>query len=335
MSLYRDSYKPENIEGPGDGRPTALQIIQHERAEGHDVDIVVLLTGSSSGIGIETARALALTGATLFLGVRDIEKAKRVHADILSDKVRLLHLDVSRLQSVRLAAGRLLRQSCGRLNILINNAGVLAPPEFHTEQLESQMAVHYWGPFLLFQLLKDALISSSTPNHPSRVVNVTSKGHQVERVDFEDLHMLRKRNVFDGYGRSKLAQVYMASEIERRYGSRGLHGYSLDPGVVREGSAITRHVEDLLRDKWDDPFLQTQMMSAAQGAATTVWAAVSDEALDEHVLGKYLEFCWTAPPAKGVAPGMEPGYGRWAYDVEDARRLWDVGLEVVGLLPED
>lgn len=197
------------------------------------------------------------------------------------------------------------------------------------------MAVHYWGPFLLFQLLRDTMMSSSTPEFPSRVVNVTSKGHQTERIDFEDLHLLHKNSVFDGYGRSKLAQVYMASEVERRYGDRGLHGYSLDPGVIREGSAITRHVEELLKDKWDDPFLRKQMMTPAQGAATTVWAAVSNQALDEQVVGKYLEFCWPAPPAKGVDPGMEPGYADWAYDVNDAKRLWDTSFELVGLVPED
>jgi NAD(P)-dependent dehydrogenase (short-subunit alcohol dehydrogenase family) len=335
MSLYRESYRPENVKGPGDGRPTALKIIEDERAGGNLADKVILLTGSSSGIGVETARALAATGATLFLGVRDIDKAKRVHADILSPKVRLLQLDVCRLPSVRKAAEKMLRWSGDRLNILINNAGVLAPPEFHIDQLESQLAVHYWGPFLLFQLLKDTMISSSSPKFPSRVVNVASKGHQTERIDFEDLHLLHKKSVFDGYGRSKLAQVYMASEIERRYGLRGLHGYSLDPGVIREGSAITRHVEDLLKDKWNDPFLQKQMMTQGQGAATTVWAAVSDQALDEQMVGKYLEFCWPAPAAEGANPGMEPGYADWAYDVEDAKRLWDASFELVGLTPED
>jgi NAD(P)-dependent dehydrogenase (short-subunit alcohol dehydrogenase family) len=255
MSLYSEAYKPENIDGPGDGRPTALQIVMDERLEGIYADKVILLTGSSSGIGIETARALAATGVRLFLGVRDIKKATAVHANILSERVQLLELDVSRLQSVRNAANKLIQASNGRLNILVNNAGVLAPPEFHVEQLESQMAVHYWGPFLLFQLLKHALVSSSSPDFPSRVVNVTSKGHQVERIDFEDLHLLHKASVFDGYGRSKLAQIYMANEIERRYGASGLHAYSLDPGVIREGSGITRHVEGLLEDKWNDPFL--------------------------------------------------------------------------------
>ncbi|KAH8673276.1 short-chain dehydrogenase [Xylariales sp. PMI_506] len=331
MSIYRGAFEPQNVKGPGDGRPTAQQIIRDEGAEGRDEGKVMFLTGSSSGIGIETARALAATGATIFLGVRDLEKAARVHADILSPKVQLVKLDVTQQASIRAAAADLLRRSNGRLNILINNAGVLAPPQFHINGQETHMVVHYWGPFLLFQLLKDALLQSATAEYPSRVVNVASKAHQAERIDFEDLHLPGKDSVFDGYQRSRLAEIYMTSEIERRYGASGLHGYSLDPGVVREGSEIDRHVADLLREKWADPILQGQLMSAAQGSATTIWAALSKEALGDGVRGKYLEFCWPAPPAAGILPGMEGGYGKWAYDVEDAKRLWDLSFDVVGL----
>lgn len=337
MSRYRDAYKRENLKGPGDSRPTAKEIVEDANMVGNATEKVILLTGSSSGIGIETARALAATGATLFLGVRDLAKAQRVHADILSAKVLLLELDLSKLPSVCRAASEFMRQSKGRLNILINNAGVLAPPELHVDGLESQMAVHYWGPFLLFQLLAEALICSSTAKFPSRVINVSSRAHQVERVDFGDLHVLGKKSVFDGYPRTKLAQIYMASEIERRYGTRGLHGYSLDPGIVAptEGSGITRHVEELLKDKWDDPALKEKKMTAAQGAATTVWAAVHKEALEEDAIGKYLEFCAPAIPAKGDAPGLEPGYGDWAYDDKEAKMLWDVSFNVVGLSTDE
>lgn len=337
MTSYRDAYLPENVKGPGDGRPTAMQVVQDAGACGTNPDRVILLTGSSSGIGIETARALAATRATLWLGVRDLEKAKAAHADILSSSnVHLLELDVSRLSRVRSAAAEFLRRSNGRLNVLINNAGALAPPELHVEKLESHMAVHYWGPFLLFHLLKHAMLDSSSPQFPSRVINVSSKAHQVERIDFDDPHMPRKTTVFDGYPRSRLAQVYMASEIERRYGDRMLHGYSLDPGVVgpSEGSGITRHVEEMMEEKWNDPVLKNQMMSAAQGAATTVWAAVAGEALEEGACGRYLEFCRPASPAQGLDPGMESGYGSWAYDEQGARRLWEMSFAVVGLSPE-
>lgn len=337
MSRYQDAYRLDKVKTPGDSRPTAMQIIEDCKASGALSGHTILLTGSSSGIGIETARALAVTGATLFLGVRDIDKAKRVHADILSPKVHLLELDVARLPSVRHAASELVRRSNGRLNILINNAGVLAPPEFHIDGLESQLAVHYWGPFLLFHLLKGALISSSTPEIPSRVINVSSKAHQVERIDFNDLHLPGKNSPFDGYSRTKLAQVYMASEIERRYGAHGLHGYSIDPGVVSpsEGSGITRHVEEIMKEGWENPVVQKQMMNAAQGAATTIWTAVSDEVLAEDFKGRYLEFCALAKKAEGKMPGLEPGVGSWAYDVVDAARLWDASFEVVGLPSEE
>ncbi|KAH8596721.1 hypothetical protein B0O99DRAFT_509461 [Bisporella sp. PMI_857] len=331
MSIYRESYKPENVLGPGDGRPTAWQVIKDEGLEGTLTDKVILITGTSSGIGIETARALAATGALVFLGVRNLTKAIHVHADILSPHVRLLEVDISSLSSVREAAAQLLAASGNRLNLLINNAGVLAVPSFHTaDGLESQMAVHYWGPFLLFQLLKSALLSCSTATFPSRVVNVSSEAHQVERIDFSDLHVKAKKTVFDGYGRSKLAQVYLTNEIERRYGGQGLHAYSLHPGAVLEGSGIDRHVHELVKEQWQQPYYQKQLKSAAQGAATTVWAAVSKEALVDGVTGKYLEDCAVAGPSEDAHPGMESGYAAWAYAFDDAKSLWELSFEVVG-----
>lgn len=172
---------------------------------------------------------------------------------------------MSRLPSVQQAVSELLRISDSKLNILINNAGVLAAPELHVAGLESQMAVHYWGAFLLLQLLSITLMFSSTISYSSRVINVSSKARRVERINFDDLHIVGKQGVFDGCPRSKLAQVSMASEIERRYGNRGLRGFSLDPGVVapNEGSGIIRHVEESMREQWEDPVLERHMLIAA------------------------------------------------------------------------
>jgi NAD(P)-dependent dehydrogenase (short-subunit alcohol dehydrogenase family) len=334
MSRYQEAYKLENIKGPGDERPTALQIIQDEKLEGALHDKVILVTGTSAGLGTATARAFAATGAHVFLGVRDITKARKVHADILSPKVELLKIDLSDLDSVREAAKELIERSGGQLNILVNNAGVLAPSQLHTAAgLEIHLAVHYWGPFLLFQLVKSVLISSSSPSFPSRVVNVASKGHQYERIDFEDLHLKGKKGVFDGYGRTKLAQVYMASEIERRYGSLGLHAYSLDPGVSTE-TELVHHAREMFQEMWEHPMIKKRLQTAEQGAATTVWAAVSRDALGDDVKGRYVEQCAVSGPTEGKEPGIDLGYAEWAYDLEDARRLWDASFEVVGLQPQ-
>ncbi|KAL7915573.1 hypothetical protein GGI35DRAFT_437183, partial [Trichoderma velutinum] len=292
----------------------------------------MLITGTSSGLGMATARALAATGARLFLGVRDIAKAQEAHADILSPTVELLKINLSDLDSVREAAQELIERSGGQLNVLVNNAGVLAPPELHTAAgLESQLAVHYWGPFLLFQLVKSVLISTSSPSFPSRVVNVASKGHQYERINFEDLHLKDKQGIWDGYGRSKLAQIYMASEIERKYSACGLHAYSLDPGVTREGTNLDRYAPEMFAEMWDHPVIKRSPQSPEQGAATTVWAAVSRDALGDGVKGRYIEQCAVAGPTEGKEAGIDLGYAKWAYDLRDAKLLWDASFEVVGL----
>jgi NAD(P)-dependent dehydrogenase (short-subunit alcohol dehydrogenase family) len=271
----------------------------------------------------------------LYLGVRDVKQAAQIHADIISrhpHSIHLVELDLGSLSSVRRAAASLLSSSGGRLNVLINNAGILGPPALYTEDgLESHLAVHYWGPFLLFQLLKDALVSTASPNFPSRVVNVTSKAHQGQRLDFADLNRQRNRktSVLDAYDPSMLAKLYLALEINRRFEAPNLYGYALDPGVVHQGSAITRYVDDMIGHLWQDPVLQAVMMNPAQGAATSVWAAVSREALDERVRGKYLEGCALAKSrTDGVYGGVDEAA---AYDEGASRQLWEASWAHVRL----
>jgi NAD(P)-dependent dehydrogenase (short-subunit alcohol dehydrogenase family) len=124
MSTNKYAASHKSPSGPGDARPTALQIVQDEGLEGKLSDKVILITGCSSGIGVETARALAATGATLFLTARDLDKGTEALSGILSPgSIELLHCDLSSLASVRSCAKEFLSKSNGRLNLLINNAG--------------------------------------------------------------------------------------------------------------------------------------------------------------------------------------------------------------------
>lgn len=163
--------------------PTALEIIQNNGLEGKLQDKVILITGCSSGIGIDTARALSVTGATLYLTARDLKKAEQALGDLIEKpNVHLLTLNLNSLASVRACAEEFLSKS-SQLNILINNAGVMATPEGRTQDgFETQFGTNHLGHFTLFYLLKPILLASSTPEFNSRVVNVSSRGGHMVRA---------------------------------------------------------------------------------------------------------------------------------------------------------
>ncbi|KAL2875645.1 hypothetical protein SGCOL_009106 [Colletotrichum sp. CLE4] len=316
-------------QGPGDARPTALQIIKDEGLKGKLSDKVVLITGCSSGLGVETARALLGTGATLYLAVRIPAKA-RAALGVMSqnDRVHLLTLDLNDLSSVRACAADFATKS-KTLNILINNAGVMATPEGKTtDGFETQFGTNYLAHFLLFQLLNPILLASSTPEFPSRLVNVSSSMHRACEVQFDNLNWTGNYDPWMAYGQSKTALVWMANEVERRYGSKGLHAFSLHPGGILSG--LQQHVPDELKAAWgkNETFAK-HWKSAEQGAATTVWAAVSKDL--EGQGGKYLEDCQIIGAWDLATGEIGPGYATWAYDQEKAEKLWPLGLKLVGL----
>ena len=316
----------QNTKGPGDARPTALDIINDEGLQGKLTDKVFLITGCSSGIGIETAKALSTTGAKLFLGVRDTTKGQAALSDILKPgHVELLKMDLNSLDSVRTAAEEFKSKS-KTLNILINNAGVMATPEGKTvDGFETQFGTNHLSHFLLFQLLKPTLLSSSTPSFNSRVVCVSSTGHRTSGIQFDDYNFERgDYSPWAAYGQSKTANIYMANEIERRYGTKGLHGLSLNPGGIKTGLQV--HVEDQLAATMEA--VKHIMKSPEQGAATTVYAALSKEW--EGRGGRYLENCQEAAEVKGS--GMTaPGYHPRAYDDKGDKRLWTDSVKFVGI----
>lgn len=151
-----------NPQGPGDGRPTALQIIQDENLESQLIGKVIFITGSTTGIGLETARALTATGATLFLTVRDLEKAKAtLHNVLKSDQVLLIKMDNSSISSIRTAAADILDKSNNQVNILINNAGIMgiANLELTEDGFETHFVTNYLSHFLLFPASQTGITS--------------------------------------------------------------------------------------------------------------------------------------------------------------------------------
>jgi NAD(P)-dependent dehydrogenase (short-subunit alcohol dehydrogenase family) len=294
---------------------------------------VAVITGATSGIGLETARALSATGATLFLTARDLPKAKTSLLEILEPgRVSLVEMDNTSVESVRNAAATILTNSNGLINILINNAGTMGISNLTLteDKHEIHFAVNYLSHFLLFQLLRPALLASATSNFCSRVVNVASSAHRAGNLD----HLVNS-NFEDGkydhgvaYANSKLATVYMANEIDRRYGHMGLHATSLHPGAINTN--ISRNIgPEFVAQLMSNPKVLKILKSAEQGAATTVVAAIGKDW--EGKGGKYLEDCEEARRGPDDSDAFGVGWVRQTYNSENERRLWMESLKILGM----
>ena len=324
-SRYAEAH--QDPQGPDDARPSALQIVEDNGLAGKMTDKVLLVTGCSSGIGIETARALKATGAKVYVTARDMVKGeKALHGILEPGKVELLQLDQNSLDHVRAFAKDFLSKT-DKLNVLVCNAGIMAL-QTNTKTVdgfEAQFGTNHLSHFLLFQLLKPTLLKSSTPDFNSRVVCVASSGHSNSGVHFDDLGLDHCYTPWLAYGQSKTANIYMANEIDRRYGSRGLHASSLHPGGIWTGLQV--HADfSAFRGK---PEVEKNMKSPAQGAATTVWAAVAKEW--EGKGGKYLEDCDMSPSVADKGDSKSAGHAKHAYDSAAEGKLWEVSSRLVGV----
>lgn len=333
MSRYADTYL--NCTGPGDSRPTAMDIIRDEDLVNKLTGKTALVTGGNTALGLETARALHAAGMTVFISSRSVEKGEAAIKDIQASNpsstapLHVVQLSLDSFASVRKGAADFLSRS-KQLNILVCNAGVMATPEGRTvDGFETQFGTNHLGHFLLFTLLRDTLLASSTPQFNSRVVALTSVGHRAGGIQPDDYNF--EKTPYDpwlAYGQAKTANIYMANEIERRYGARGLHGLSLHPGGIRTN--LQQHVDDAVAADWNKDMRIWR--STEQGAATTVYAAVSKEW--EGKGGRYLANCVEQGPMVPGNPMVvlnEEGYAPWAYDVESARRLWRDSCRFVGV----
>ncbi|TGO26392.1 hypothetical protein BPAE_0060g00070 [Botrytis paeoniae] len=337
LAPYADAHR--DPQGPGDARPTALQVVKDQDLVGKWKDKVVLITGCTSGIGVETARAMASTGAKVYITARRMEVGKSVAEKITKEfgrEVEVIELTLDSFDSIRNAAAAFLQKS-QQLNILINNAGVMAAPEGRTaDGFETQFGTNHLGHFLLFQLLKGALLSSSSPSFGSRVISVASSAHRKTGVHFGNYNFDKDPNdtyePWKAYGQSKTANIWFANELDRRYGAKGLHAFSLHPGgMMTELQRYTPNAADGLDERQ-----KKQMKSNEQGAATSVWAAVAKEL--EGKGGIYLDDVqesepWEKDPTRSPL-GPDGGHYSYVYDKPSEERLWKDSLEMVGL-PDD
>ncbi|KAJ6149069.1 hypothetical protein N7471_000268 [Penicillium samsonianum] len=225
-SRYTAAYSHPS--GPGDGRPTAEQVVRDVRPHWK-----VGGQGCSSGIGVETAKALSKTGAKLYLTARNLQKAKMALGELAeSPNIRLLPLDQESLDSVRSCAAEFLAEN-NKFHLLVTNVGVMMTCKETTKDgFELQFGVNDLSHFLLTNLLMPALLSASTPSFHSRVLVLSSTGHKFSAVNFNDINFDDKFDAMQAYGQSKTANLWTANEIERRYGSKGLHAFSVRYYVV-------------------------------------------------------------------------------------------------------
>ncbi|HSG91957.1 MAG TPA: SDR family NAD(P)-dependent oxidoreductase [Pseudomonadales bacterium] len=291
-----------------------------------------IVTGGSGGLGEETARGLAAKGAAVTIACRDLAKgeeaALKIRLSTGNDHVDVRALELADLASVRGFVKHYLDDH-GHLDMLINNAGVMACPLTRTaEGWELQFATNHLGHFLLTCLLAPALLARG----PARVVNLSSRGHQLSAVDLEDpFYEHREYDKWAAYGQSKTANILFSLGLEKRLGARGVHGLAVHPGGIQ--TELGRHLAEsdiaalMARAGIDDPAaFQAQFKTVTQGAATSCWAATAPEL--EGRGGLYLEDCHIAGPA--AETGLSDGYAPWAMDAAQAEGLWALSERLVG-----
>jgi protochlorophyllide reductase len=285
---------------------------------------LALITGASSGLGLETARALLARGATVILGCRSRAKAELARQALLAEAspaapagtVELLDLDLADLDSVRTAAARLAdRHGC--LDLLINNAGVMGMPRTLTRDgFESQFGINHLGHFAL----TGALLPLLAGRPDARVVSVTSGAQYFGRIAFDDLQGERRYDRWQAYGQSKLANVMFALELQARLAAAGsgVRSLAAHPGLARTNLqpasvAASGSRLEALAYRLMGPLFQ----SAAMGALPQLYAATAPEAEPGgHYGPDQLGGMRGWPAAARVAPA--------ALAASERQRLWQV-----------
>lgn len=277
---------------------------------------VALVTGANSGIGFVAARELARAGAEVVLAVRDTAKGERAAAQMEGDTT-VAKLDLASLSSVREFAAHV-----EALDLLINNAGVMAAPRRLTaDGFESQLATNHLGHFALTGLLLERLLASSAP----RVVTVSSHLHRRGKIDFDDLQGERKYDRWQAYSNSKLANLLFCFELDRRARAAGS---KLVSTAAHPGYAATNLQFAASPHRWERAagWVGNRLLaqSADMGALPTLYAATVPDLPGGSFVGPDGRKEQRGHPQIVTAAGA-------AYDEEVARRLWEASEELTGV----
>ena len=306
---------------------TALDVIEGIRLDG----VRALVTGASSGLGVETARALATAGAEVTLAVRDVIRGRQVADDIGRGRGARTPAVVELDLADRASVGRLVHRWEGRLHILIDNAGVVTGGLERTDEgWELQFATNHLGHFALTTGLRQALVEGAAERGEARVVVLSSGAHMRSPVVFEDIQF--ERRPYDpqqAYAQSKTANVLFVVGITQRWADQGVVANAVNPGGIRTG--LQRNFTARQRESLDaaEAAGVFRYKTVEQGAATTMVAAVAPEFA--HVGGCYLDDGQQAVTVSDETDMAENPHAvkAWALDGDSAHRLWHVSEELL------
>ncbi len=294
-----------------------------------------LITGASSGIGLETARSLAAHGASVVGTVRHVAKAEPATATVRDaaaqggGSLELIELDLASLQSVRACADKLLADG-QRFDAIIANAGVMATPSGRTvDGFEVQFGTNYLGHFALINRIAPLLADNG------RLVVLSSQAHRVADVDLNDPNFEQQSyDPWVAYGRSKTATTLFAVEFDKRHRDRGIRAASVMPG--NSFTALPRHLsqealqglfETVGKARAEAGLPPPELKEIPQAAATSVWAAVVAD--KDEIGGRYLEDCAVAPIDDTPNPFAD-GVKSYALDADRAKQLWAKSEGLIG-----
>ena len=316
---------PQHPIGSGFGaRSTAMEVIAGIDLSGQQA----IVTGGYSGLGIEVVKALDSAGAAVLVPARRPGVARTaLDAAGLTD-VEVDTLDLADLESVHDFAARFL-ESGRALNLLINNAAIMAAPLTRVgEGWEAQFATNHLGHYVLTNLLWPAL----TAGAPSRVIVLSSSGHKLSPVRFDDLNFERGYDKWQAYGQAKSADSLFAVELDALGRDQGVRAFAVHPGGIL--TPLQRHLplEEQRAMGWIDEngVPDPRFKTPEQGAATTVWAATSPQL--DGMGGVYLEDVDIASPTVPDSPTARiAGVNAHAIDRADAAQLWAVSAQLTGV----
>ena len=289
-----------------------------------DIDLegkVAMVTGGYSGIGLETTRALKEAGARVIVPARRKDVAKSALSGIVESE-DILNLDLADPSSAQSFVNEFVDSGMS-LDILINNAAVMACPQMPTKEgWDLQFAVNHIGHFIITKGLLRAMSSSG-----SRIVTLSSTGHKLSGIQWEDVHFEESYDKWKAYGQSKTAASLLAIEISERMKDEGIKTYSVHPGGIF--TPLQRHLEkeEMIALGWLGEDGELSEMAAAnfksptQGASTSLWCATSP--MLEEVSGVYCENCDVAVRQEDGPMARYIGVADWAVDTDEAAKLWD------------
>ena len=290
-----------------------------------DIDLegkVAMVTGGYSGIGLETTRALKEAGARVIVPARRIDVAKSALSGIVESE-DILNLDLADPGSAQSFVNEFVDSGLS-LDILINNAAVMACPQIPTKEgWDLQFAVNHIGHFIITKGLLPAMSSSG-----SRIVTLSSTGHKLSGIQWEDVHFEESYDKWKAYGQSKTAASLLAVEISERMKDEGIKTYSVHPGGIF--TPLQRHLEkeEMIALGWLGEDGELSEMAAAnfksptQGASTSLWCATSP--MLEEVSGVYCENCDVAVRQEDGPMARYIGVADWAVDTDEAAKLWEL-----------